>query len=123
MRSNIVVPTSLFAAAKELRQGFQTTIEALSPSEFVRMWCAIAYTFPGLHPDGYEDAGSGWPRALRKFGTEAWRRYDRDELTEAELYACDAQWAGIYDRLEIHAADENERRLRIAIELGAASGS
>lgn len=32
---------------------------------------AVLYLFPGLHPDGYEDGGSGWPRALKRFAVEA----------------------------------------------------
>src|SRR2546430_2032329 len=31
-----------------------------------RAWCAVAYAFHGLHPDGYEDADSGWPRVLKR---------------------------------------------------------
>jgi len=39
----------------------------------------------GLHPDGFEDAESGWPRVLRRFAAEAWRRAEADELDDAEL--------------------------------------
>ena len=52
---------------------------------FLRAWCAVAYAFPGLHPDGYEDEGSGWPRALRRFAAEAWRRAGAGELSDEEL--------------------------------------
>ena len=38
----------------------------------------MAYAFPGLHPDGYEDEGSGCPSALR----EAWVR-EADERMRA----------------------------------------
>jgi hypothetical protein len=60
----------------------------------VRAWCAIAYLYPGLHPDGCEDFESGWPRVLRRFAAEAWRRADAGELTDNELYcyqACKAR--------------------------------
>ena len=40
----------------------------------------MAYLHPGLHPDGYESADSGWPRGLRRFAAEAWRRADAGEL-------------------------------------------
>lgn len=77
----------------------------------------MAYAFPGLHPDGYEDEGSGWPRALRRFAAEAWRRAGAGELSK--LYPCDAQWAGLYDRMIEREEDETVRRFQIASDHGA----
>ena len=119
MSTNIVVPSTLRGAGRELRRAFTAPLEQLPKPEFVRAWCAVAYTFPGLHPDGYEDAESGWPRVLRRFAAEAWRRADAGELADAELYCCDAQWAGIYDQLDTTTADENQRRVEIAARYGA----
>lgn len=113
------VPNTLRAAGLELRRGFAARLEQLSKPDFLRVWCAVAYAFPGLHPDGYEDAGSGWPRVLKRFAAEAWRRADAGELADDELYACDAQWAGLYDRMLTHEPEETERRFRIAAESGA----
>ena len=84
----------------------------------MRAWCAIAYLHPGLHPDGYESADSGWPRVLRRFAAEAWRRADAGELADEELYVCDAQWSGLYDRMFLHLPDETERRLELAADYG-----
>ena len=64
--------------------------ERLPKPAFVRAWSAIAYLHPGLHPDGYEAADSGWPRGLRRFAAEAWRRADAGELTDNELYCYQA---------------------------------
>ena len=50
----------------------------------------MAYLHPSLHPDGYESADSGWPRVLRRFAAEAWRRADAGELTDNELYCYQA---------------------------------
>ena len=50
--------------------------------------CACLH--PGLHPDGYDSADSGWPRVLRRFAAEAWRRADAGELTDNELYCYQA---------------------------------
>jgi hypothetical protein len=86
--------------------------------DFVRAWSAVAYLFPGLHPDGYEDAESGWPPVLKRFAAEAWRRADADELADEELYCCDAQWCGLYDRMHTHETDEMERRLALAADYG-----
>ena len=79
-------------------------------STFFKMIC--------LHPDGFEDADSGWPRALKQFAAEAWRRADAGELEDDELYACDAQWSGLYDRMFPHTTVEIERRLELAADYG-----
>ena len=123
MSTNLVVPTTLHGAGRELRRAFTAQLHQLPKSDFVRAWCAIAYVFPGLHPDGYEDAESGWPRALRRFAAEAWRRADAGELDDEELYCCDAQWSGIYDRLDATTADENQRRVEIAAHYGERTDS
>ena len=73
-------------------------LDAFSKRDFMRAWSAVAYLFPGLHPDGFEDDGSGWPRVLKPFAAEAWRRNEADELEDAETYPCAALWAGIFDR-------------------------
>jgi len=66
----------------------------MTKREFVRTWCAIAYLFPGLHPEGYDDANSGWPRVLKRFAAEAWRSADAGELADDEMYPCDATVVG-----------------------------
>jgi hypothetical protein len=38
-----------------------------------------------LYPDRFEDAESGWPRVLRRFAAEAWRRAEASELADEEL--------------------------------------
>ncbi len=91
---------------------------------FLRGWFALFYLFPGLHPDnaldhgdptslwsqeqlalpGLEDfathrfARSGWPVALELLGSEAWRRYDAQELSGAEFYCSEAQRIGMKHR-------------------------
>jgi hypothetical protein len=84
----------------------------------LRAWCVVAYLFPGLHPDGFEDADSGWPRVLKPFAAEAWRRVEVGEITEEELYPCDSQWCGLYDRMHTHEPDEIDRRLALAADYG-----
>lgn len=119
MSTNIVVPSTLRGAGNELRRAFAARLDTLPKRDFVRAWCAISYAFPGLHPDGYEDAESGWPRVLKRFAAEAWRRNDAGELLDEEMYPSDAAWAGIYDRLDGTTADENQRRVEIAVRCGA----
>ena len=55
---------------------------------------------------------------LRRFAAEAWRRAYAGELADEELYACDAQWSGLYDRMHPHEPDETERRLELAAAFG-----
>ena len=95
-------------------------LHELPHKAFVRAWCSVAYLFPGLHPDGYEDADSGWPRVLRRFAAEAWRRVEADEMSDDELYPSDAAWSGLYDRMFSHKPDEMTRRLALAANYGEA---
>ena len=91
-------------------------------TEFRRGWFAIAFLFPGLHPDGALDHGtrtsrqatnepgfpqidahlmapyyvqSGWPVALELIARDARRRYEAGELTTEEFYCSDAAIAGL----------------------------
>lgn len=112
------IPDSLKSAGREIRLSLSTPPEKLSHDAFVRAWSSIAYLFPGLHPDGYEDAESGWPRILKQFATEAWRRAEAGELADEELYCSDAQWCGLYDRMHTHKPDETERRFALAARHG-----
>lgn len=115
MENLIPVPNSLHAAGRQIRVASTGPLEGLPKTEFVRAWCSIAYLFPGLHPDGFSEAGSGWPRVLKRFAAEAWRRYDVSDLQEEELYPSDAAWSGIYDRLKVTNAEETRRRVEIAM--------
>ena len=115
------VPNSLRSAGRELRLSLSHTLEQMSHEQFVRAWSAVAYLFPGRHPDDFEDADSGWPRALKRFAAEAWRRADAGELADGELYPSDAQWSGLYDRMHTHEPDEMERRLALAADYGEAA--
>ena len=118
MNTQIAIPSTLRHAARELRLAFAASLHHLPKPAFLRAWCAIAYTFPGLHPDGYDDSESGRPRVLRPFAVEAWRRAEAGELADCELYPSDAQWAGIYDRMHAHEEDEIARRFQLAADYG-----
>ena len=53
-------------------------------------WHSLAYLYPGLHPDGYDEPDSGWPRRLKPFAAEAWTRAEAGELADEELYPCES---------------------------------
>jgi hypothetical protein len=112
------IPNSLRSAACELRWALKQPINKLPHKTFVSVWCSVTYLFPNLHPDGFEDVDSGWPRVLKRFAAEAWRRAEIGELTDEELYPSDAQWSGLYDRMFPHTADEIERRFALAADYG-----
>ncbi len=37
---------------------------------------------------------------------------------DKELYSCDAQWSGLYDRMTNHTGEETARRLQLASAYG-----
>src|SRR5438874_8779449 len=118
MSSSVYIPNSLKAAGAQLRLALSKPLEQLPKASFVQSWCSIAYLYPGLHPDGFEDQESGWPRVFRRFAAEAWRRAQAGEIADEELYPSDASWSGIYDRMILHLPEETERRLELASEFG-----
>lgn len=118
MKIDLYVPDSLRSAGRQIRNTLGVPLEQLPKLSFVRAWCSLAYLFPGLHPDGFEDADSGWPRVLKRFAAEAWRRAEIGELVDEELYSCDSQWSGLYDRMTSHTEEETERRIEIAKAFG-----
>jgi hypothetical protein len=118
MNNSIYIPNHLRSAGRELRLALNQPLNQLSHQTFLRAWCVVAYLFPGLHPDGFEAGDSGWPRGLKRFAAEAWRRVEAGEITEDELYPSDSQWCGLYDRMHTHEPDEMERRLALAADYG-----
>lgn len=113
MNALLYVPESKRKAAEVLRASISEDLGSLAKQRFLRTWCAIAYLFPGLHPDAYEDAASGWPRVLKRFAAEAWRRAQAGELSEEELYPSDAAWCGVCDGQAALTSDESRRRRRL----------
>ncbi|MGA3285384.1 MAG: hypothetical protein ABSD57_13115 [Verrucomicrobiota bacterium] len=123
MNDSIYIPNRLRSAARELRQAMKQPLNELPHETFIRAWCCVAYLFPGLHPDGFAETDSGWPRVLKRFAAEAWHRADAGELADEELYPSDAQWSGLYDRMFPHTADEIERRLALAADYGESNAA
>ena len=121
MENYLYIPNSLKAAGGELKGALGVPLAQLGRADFLRAWCSIAYLFPGLPPDGFNDADSGWPPVLRRFAAEAWRRAETGEIKDEELYPSDAQWAGLYDRMVVHLPEEAARRLELATLFGRCS--
>lgn len=56
---------------------------------FLEGWWALAWLFPGLHPDDHED----WDEDLAQYGPlaeEAFARAARGEITDSQLYPSEA---------------------------------
>ena len=121
MENYLYVPNSMRSAGRQIKAALGVPLSKMGKADFLRAWCSVAYLFPGLHPDGFDDAESGWTPVLRRFAAEAWRRADGGEIEAAELYPSDAQWAGLYDRMVMHLPEENERRLGLATSFGRCS--
>ena len=118
MKAAIYIPGSPRSAGRQIRCVLASRLEQLPKLDFVRAWCSLAYLFPGLHPDGFDDADSGWPPTLKRFAVEAWRRAETGELADEELYPSDPQWAGLYDRMTNHTVEESKRRMELAASFG-----
>lgn len=93
------IPSSLKDARAVLRRALTKPVEHLCAGDFAKAWCSICFLNPGLHADGYEDADSGWPRRLRTFAAEAWRRFDEVEIGEEVMYPSAATLAGLVARI------------------------
>lgn len=110
MANHPTIPNSVREAETELNSVLAKPMRSVAKNEFIRAWSSLAYLHPGLHPDGYEERGSGWPAAFRPMAAEAWRRADAGELSDDELYPSDAQWCGLYDQMTSHTPEEERHR-------------
>lgn len=114
MNVDFHIPDSVEDAISELQSTFGITLGALPKERFVRVWTALCYLNPGLHPDDFDESDCGWPSELQPYAVEAWRRVDAGGLSDEELYPSDATWAGIFDRFDKHTPLEVARRAEIA---------
>lgn len=114
MKAFIYIPASFEAASCVLMRVSRRPLARLRKQTFLRAWHSIAYLHPGLHPDGWDVASSGWRRDLKHFAAEAWRRASKGRLAEEELYPSDAQWCGLFDRMSAPSAELRARRARLA---------
>lgn len=95
MSTKSYTPAGLSDALRIVEVLNKTAARDLSQHDFIAVWRAVAYLNPGLHPDGYEAADSGWPDTLRPLAKEAWHRYESGKLADEELYPSDSAWSGL----------------------------
>src|SRR5262252_4871088 len=109
MKSRIYIPRSCTAANAHLAAALRTNLQNLTKAKFVRAWCSLAYLYPGLHPDGYEQKESGWPSKLKPIAAEAWRRATAGELTDNQLYCYQACKARLIRDVGIAALESRKK--------------
>lgn len=51
-----------------------TPLKEIKDLTLVKGYHQIFEQYPGLHPDGFDDADSGWPEELKPVCAEMWRR-------------------------------------------------
>lgn len=109
------IPNSTTDATETLLEWIpESVIRDLPSAQFAKIWIAIAYLNPGLHPDEQGTPDGGWSPGLARFAKEADRRADAGELPDAVLYASDAAWAAIFDAHRVHSPHEMTRRAYLA---------
>src|SRR5216684_9314647 len=94
MKTYIYIPPSEVTAKRHVSEVLDKTPRTLPKKVFMRAWCSVSWLYPGLHPDGYESRGSGWPKALKPLASEAFRRRGAGTIADNELYpyqACKAR--------------------------------
>jgi hypothetical protein len=56
-------------------------IKSLDKKTFLKLWKAIAFVYPGLHPEC-----DGWPKKLKPVVSEAFRRLEIGEFSDSDFY-------------------------------------
>jgi len=87
------IPASRTIAEIEIAAALEKPLEKLSKREFLKAYCSVAYLYPGFHPDDWE-AWTG-PARIKALLAEAWRRADKGEFKDGELYPYPATKAAI----------------------------
>jgi len=73
-------------------------LKMLNKQTFLNAWKALAFLFPGIHPDEYENFDGGWPEKLKPLAAEAWRRFQSGEFSEENLYQVGEAMKGLNAR-------------------------
>ncbi len=113
MKADSLIPKSLFVAKERIRKVSAMAPESLNRDEFLKAWFAVAYVYPGFHPDNLDSPDCSLPKQFLPLSKDAWRRNEAGELTDEMIYPSDAAWAGICDRFESFTAVEATRRRKI----------
>jgi hypothetical protein len=61
-------------------------LKKLNKKTFLNTWKAIFFLSPGIHPDEYQNPNGGWPEELKPLAKEAFRRFEKGEFSEGNIY-------------------------------------
>lgn len=92
-RDYIYIPSSGHAAWRHLSASRRRKLSYLPLRAFLRVYCSVAYLFPGFHPDdllAWKDHSDVGPVL-----GEAWRRAKGGQLADGQLYPYRATRAAI----------------------------
>ena len=70
-------------------------LKSLDNEAFLNAWKAVAFIYPGLHPDEFDNPDGGWPEKLKPFAEETFRRFEIGEFSDGELYCYEEAMKGI----------------------------
>lgn len=116
MQTDSFIPSSLSDAKKRIHTATRNAPELLENTALIKAWFAVAYAYPGLHPDDYDTPESSWPEHLQPLAKEIWSRAEFGKIPEDFIYPSDSQWAGIYDCLNNPSAEEQKHRLDLHMQ-------
>lgn len=111
MKGHTYIPKSPEEAHKLLVSALARKPGEMSRAELIKAWCAVAYLHPEIHSDDFEGSNTNWPEAVKAMAREVWRRYDKHEIKEDDVYPSDAAWAGVYDLMSSPTPEETKRRM------------
>jgi hypothetical protein len=97
-----------------LASAFASNPSEMSNANLLKAWCAVVYLHPEIHPDDFDESNNDWPEDVKIIAGEVWRRYDKNEVDDEDVYQSDVAWAGVYDLMSSHTAEETKRRNELA---------
>lgn len=62
------------------------SIRTADQNTFLKGWKAVAFLYPGIHADEFDNPTGGWPDELKPVAAEAFRRADAGRMADDELY-------------------------------------
>jgi hypothetical protein len=116
MQGESLIPAGLDDALERIEVIRGLNAMTMTQADAIRAWHAVAYAFPGLHPDCEWEPGqptqefnddkcpewlraanaeSGWPVALHALFAYMWELYAEDEIDDETFYPSDAAHAGL----------------------------
>lgn len=96
-QSQSAIPTCYPSACRRFQEALRhrEKLHLLSRKTFLQGWYSLFYIAPGLHPNEWDNPEGGWPAGWKSFASEAFRRASLGELSDEELYPCEAQHAAL----------------------------